>query len=129
MINSMFVTFFCIMFTLFALLNTTLINIHLVKAQSNVEEINGFGDSLERFECADGQRPPSGTFPNEAINFNAIETAGGETSGEFIISGVDTGGTKEGQINTIDINGEQFTITGTETIDTLCQDTVPTEIT
>jgi hypothetical protein len=110
------------------ILTVSKFNISFVDAQSIVEEIDGFGDSLERFTCADGQRPPTGPMPNEIINFNAIESVAG-TTGEFIIAGVDTGLAKEGEINTIDISGDQFTISGTETSDTLCQDEVPSEIT
>ncbi len=111
------------------ILTVSLFNISFVNAQKSiVEEVDGFGDSLERFTCADGQRPPTGFTPNEIINFNAIESEAG-TTGEFIINGVDTGLAKEGEINTVDISGDQFTISGTETSDTLCQDEVPSEIT
>ncbi len=119
-------SFIAIFLSLFA---ANIFNISLVEAQEeNSEEVNGFGDSLLRFTCADGQRPPVGLFPNEVINFNAIENEDG-TSGEFIIFGVDTGGTKEGEINTIDISGDQFTLSGIETSDNLCQDEVPSDIT
>ena len=101
----------------------------VVAQQDTVEEIDGFGDSLERFTCADSARPPTGPVPNEIINFNAIESEDGGTTGEFIIFGVDTGLDKQGEINTIDISGDQFTISGTETSDALCQDEVPSEIT
>ena len=112
-----------------SILTGSILNISFVGAQGgNVEEVDGFGDSLEQFTCADGERPPTGLFPNEVINFNAIESEDG-TTGEFIIFGVDTGGTKEGEINTIDISGDQFTLSGIETSDTLCQDEVPSDIT
>src|SRR6187402_2041232 len=92
--------------TLFLIILTvSKFNISLVDAQkSGGEEVDGFGDSLERFTCADGQRPPTG-FPNanEIIKFNAIESEDG-TTGEFIIFGVDTGLDKQGEINSIDIS-------------------------
>jgi len=100
-------------------------------ADSPTQQVKGFGDSLMRFTCSNGQRPFGGSRPHEVITFNANQSQGQAASGQFQIEGVDANGaSKQGSINSIDIMAGTFTLTGTETSDNLCGgDPTPSSIT
>ncbi len=99
-------------------------------AATTIKQVQGFGDSVERFTCSNGQRPFSGSLINEVIQFDAIQTVEQGTSGQFQIVGIDANGAaKQGTITSIDINNGQFILTGTETSDNLCGDTIPSAVT
>ncbi len=110
--------------------------IKLSYADSPIKQVHGFGDSLMRFNCSNGQRPFGGSLLNEIITFNANQPIGQAVSGQFKIEGVDANGaSKQGTINAINImpmpttNGT-FSLTGTETSDNLCGgDKTPSDIT
>jgi hypothetical protein len=105
--------------------------INLSYANTAIKQVQGIGDSLQRFTCSNGQRPFGGSLLNEIITFNAIQTQGQPVSGQFKIEGVDANGaSKQGTIDSIDISVGMFTLTGRETSDTLCGgDTTPSDIT
>lgn len=101
-------------------------------AASPIKQIQGFGDSLMRFTCSNGQRPLGGSLINEIITFNANQLQGQAVSGQFKIEGVDANGaSKQGSIDSIDIMPTgTFSLTGTETSDSLCGgDKTPSSVT
>ena len=117
--------------TIVAIMASPVILSHQVLAQSSAaSQVSGFGDSLERFTCANGQRPFGGSLINEVITFNAAQAQGQPASGQFSIQGVDANGaSKQGTINNIMISNGMFTLTGTETSNTLCAgDAIPSNV-
>jgi hypothetical protein len=111
---------------------TAVIFSHQVLAQVPTSQVTGFGDSLERFTCANGQRPFGGSLINEVITFQAAQPRGQPATGQFSIQGVDANGaSKQGTINNIQISNGMFVLTGTETSNTLCTaggDIIPSNV-